>query len=107
MKTAPPVPVIPPPPPVSPSPAEPKAEELQGEESNPRAPLPPGTLVGEYTIVSKLGQGGFGITYRARHNTLGSEVVVKEHMPSGLAMRMSGSTFVTSISPEADARTWI
>lgn len=104
MKTAPPVPVIPPPPPVSPSPAEPEAKELQAEEINPRAPLPPGTQVGEYTIVSKLGQGGFGITYRARHNTLGSEVVVKEHMPSGLAMRMSGSTFVTSVSPEADAR---
>ena len=89
MKTAPPVPVIPPPPPIAQSPAvEPVEETMQVEESNPRAPLPPGSQVGEYTIVSKLGQGGFGITYRARHNTLGSEVVVKEHMPSGLAMRM-------------------
>lgn len=105
MKTAPPVPVIPPPPPIAQSPAvEPAEETMQVEESNPRAPLPPGSQVGEYTIVSKLGQGGFGITYRARHNTLGSEVVVKEHMPSGLAMRMSGSSFVTSVSPEADAR---
>lgn len=104
MKTVPPVPVIPPPPPISPSPEEPTAEEIRAEESNPRAPLPPGSEVGEYTIVSKLGQGGFGITYRARHNTLRSEVVVKEHMPSGLAMRMPGSSFVTSVSPEADAR---
>lgn len=78
--------------------------EPQVTETNSRLPLPPGTIVGDYTIISKLGQGGFGITYRAQHTTLGSIVVIKEHMPSGLAMRLPASTFVSSVSPEADER---
>lgn len=108
MKTAP--PIAPPPPPIQAPPppqvASPVAEEHSepAADANPRAPLPPGTTVGEYTIISKLGQGGFGITYRAQHTVHGSVVVVKEHMPSGLAMRLPGSTFVSSVSPETDAR---
>lgn len=110
MKTAPPVPIVPPPPPIAapqPPRVSPPAESDptgQAADTNPRAPLPPGTSVGDYTIISKLGQGGFGITYRAQHTVLGSIVVVKEHMPSGLAMRVPGSTFVSSVSPETDAR---
>ena len=110
MKTAPSVPIVPPPPPIAaprPPRVTPPAESDptgQTTETNPRAPLPPGTTVGDYTIISKLGQGGFGITYRAQHTVLGSIVVVKEHMPSGLAMRVPGSTFVSSVSPETDAR---
>lgn len=104
MNSVPPAPIAPPPPPhvvLPTTAAEPPALTI---EDNPRAPLAPGTVVGDYTIISKLGQGGFGITYRAQHTVLGSIVVLKEHMPSGLAMRMPGSTFVSSVSPETDAR---
>lgn len=89
----PPVPVVPP-----------KVSEEQPSQTNSREPLPPGTIVGEYTILSKLGQGGFGITYRAQHTHLGSIVVIKEHMPAELAIRVPGTTFVASKSPETDAR---
>jgi serine/threonine-protein kinase len=32
---------------------------------------------GKYTLEQELGQGGFGVTYLARHNTLGHAVVIK------------------------------
>lgn len=90
----------PPPPPMSVVP--PPTPEIQ--QDNSRTPLPPGTQVGDYTIISKLGQGGFGITYRAHHTTQGAVVVIKEHMPAELAVRVAGTTYVTSKSPETDAR---
>src|SRR4051812_29336232 len=36
-----------------------------------------GTLVGEYQIESKLGQGGFGAVYRAVHPLIGKTAAVK------------------------------
>ncbi len=93
----------PPPPPVPVVPQAPtEAPEIQ--QDNRRDPLPPDTQVGDYTIISKLGQGGFGITYRARHTTQGSIVVVKEHMPAELAVRVAGTTYVCSKTPETEAR---
>ena len=38
--------------------------------------LAPGKTVGRYEIVSILGQGGFGITYRARDDQLHREVAI-------------------------------
>lgn len=76
----------------------------QPVETDPRLPLPPGTAVGAYTITSKIGSGGFGITYRATHTAKGTHVVIKEHMPEGLATREPHSTYVVHSSPETEER---
>lgn len=83
-------------------PAAPGKDAPPPEEHNTRLPLPPGSVVGEYTILSKLGKGGFGITYRAKHTDSGSFVVVKEHIPEGMAMRMPDGYSVISSSPEKE-----
>lgn len=49
--------------------------------------LPPGSMVGRYEILSVLGQGGFGITYRAQDAELRREVAIKEYLPTSLALR--------------------
>ena len=69
-----------------------------------RVPLPAGTRVGDYTISSKIGIGGFGITYFATHTEEGTPVAIKEHIPEGLAVREPNSTFVIHTSPEREAR---
>ena len=56
---------------------------------------------GRYEITSTLGQGGFGITYLARHSLLGSAVTIKELCPLG-AMR-SGRTLHP---PTTQTSTW-
>ena len=56
-------------------------------ESYPLA-LPEGTiLAGQYIIEKVLGQGGFGITYRAADYRTGQKVAVKEFFPDTLAYR--------------------
>ena len=50
--------------------------------------LPEGTiLAGQYTIEKVLGQGGFGITYRAADHKTNQKVAVKEFFPDTLAYR--------------------
>ena len=93
-------PAPPPAPVVSLPPVEP--EHPHTEEPNTRLALPPGAIVGEYTIISKLGKGGFGITYRAKHTINGNIVVIKEHIPEGMAKRMPDGCSVMSISPEKE-----
>lgn len=57
------------------------------DESFPLA-LPQGTvLAGQYTIEKVLGQGGFGITYRAIDYVTKQKVAVKEFFPDTLAYR--------------------
>ena len=48
--------------------------------------LAPGFRLHEYRIERVLGQGGFGITYRARDIQLDREVAIKEYLPISLAM---------------------
>jgi serine/threonine protein kinase len=56
--------------------------------------LRPGQIVGRYKIAAVLGQGGFGITYRAADSDLGREVAIKEYLPAALAVRQEGTAVV-------------
>ena len=49
-------------------------------------------MLHDYTIEEVLGQGRFGIVYKARHNELDHVVAIKEYLPSELAVREEGAT---------------
>lgn len=49
--------------------------------------LSAGLQVGEYRILDVIGEGGFGIVYRALDLALDREIALKEYMPSTLAGR--------------------
>src|SRR3981189_2438707 len=70
------------------------------------AALQPGQTIGRYEIVSWLGEGGFGITYRARGIQLGREVAIKEYLPSALAIRQDGATVLPRTTKMADDFGW-
>lgn len=50
--------------------------------------LPAGTLLGEFEIAGVIGEGGFGVVYRAIDHSLKREVALKEYMPAALASRL-------------------
>ena len=68
--------------------------------------LKTGQTIGRYEISSILGQGGFGITYRARDTQLGREVAIKEYLPSALAVRQDGVTVLPRSTKMAEDFTW-
>ena len=68
--------------------------------------LQPGQTIGRYEIVAILGQGGFGITYKARDAQLNREVAIKEYLPSALAVRQDGITVLPRTTKLADDFTW-
>jgi hypothetical protein len=77
------------------------ASSLKTEDStgNLRGVLPAGTSLRGYELKSILGQGAFGITYRARDLNLGRDVAIKEYLPTALALR-EGRTTVLPRSPD-------
>ncbi len=68
--------------------------------------LRPGQMVGRYEITAILGQGGFGITYRARDAQLNRDVAIKEYLPTALAVRQDGITVLPRSTKMADDFTW-
>ncbi len=61
------------------------------EETNA---LPQGYNLLRYQIDGVLGAGGFGITYKATHESLGNEVAIKEYFPAEWAYRDHNGTTV-------------
>lgn len=68
--------------------------------------LPIGYRLGEYTMDAVLGDGGFGITYRARDTKLGVDVAIKEYFPSIYATRTEDSTIVPTAGADLDNYRW-
>ena len=66
--------------------------------------LPVGQLLEEYSVISVLGMGSFGITYLAADNTLHLKVAIKEYFPSNAAVRnhFSGSVALKSDQAQAE-----
>jgi len=51
------------------------SKEMPAAAAEPE--LEAGTVVGEYTVESKLGQGAFGKVYKAAHPLIGKIVAIK------------------------------
>jgi non-specific serine/threonine protein kinase len=66
--------------------------------------LPAGTRIAEFQITDLIGEGGFGIVYRAYDTALQRDVALKEFMPAALAGRVHGGTRVAIRSAEHQAK---
>ena len=56
--------------------------------------LQPGTRIGDYEILTELGAGSFGITYKAWDHRLQTYVALKEYLPLEFAVREADSATV-------------
>ena len=68
--------------------------------------LPVGTAIGRYRITGVLGQGSFGITYRAHDDQLGRDVAIKEYLPTSFAFRHDGLTVLPNSTAAAEDFAW-
>src|ERR1044072_885528 len=71
-----------------------------------RGVLPAGTSLGKYELISILGQGAFGVTYRARDVTLNQEVAIKEYLPAVIAVRKDRMTVVPRSPDHSEQFAW-
>jgi len=68
--------------------------------------LPIGAELLEYRIESVLGVGGFGITYLALDTNLNKQVVIKEFLPSDIAVRKESTTVVAKSYSDEESYNW-
>ena len=68
--------------------------------------LAPGYHLGEYLIEEVLGQGGFGITYRAQDTRLGARVAIKEYFPQSYSARDAHSTIIPRTGADLENYRW-
>jgi len=66
---------------------------------SPNQALPNGYQLNEYTILRKIGGGGFSLVYLARDQA-GQPVAIKEYLPGALVLRTEGSLIVQANSDE-------
>jgi hypothetical protein len=67
---------------------QPTASGTAAQSAGSSNVLPAGTRLGEFEIAGVIGEGGFGIVYRAIDHSLKREVALKEYMPAALASRL-------------------
>ncbi len=60
---------------------EPAQESNAQEKLSTSSPMRPGKIVGNYELLSVLGEGGFSIVYKARHRLLGTLGAIKCLIP--------------------------
>ena len=87
-------------PPGTPAGAAPARRPGGGESANA---LPIGTWLGEFEVLAVVGEGGFGIVYRAWDQSLKRQVAVKEYMPASLAVRVDGVMVTVRSERHAEA----
>ncbi|WP_395713810.1 protein kinase domain-containing protein [Reyranella sp.] len=68
--------------------------------------LPPGTQLGDYRFDAVIGQGGFGITYRAFDTQLAKFVAIKEYLPVEFAIRREDGQVAPRGARFAEDFTW-
>jgi formylglycine-generating enzyme required for sulfatase activity len=78
----------------------------QDERVGSSATLTGGARVGKYGILAVLGQGGFGVTYRAHDMQLDREVAIKEYLPIAFAVREHDGTVLPRSTQTADDFRW-
>ncbi|MBA4178070.1 MAG: hypothetical protein C0505_16155 [Leptothrix sp. (in: Bacteria)] len=83
-----------PPPPAAPAPQEDKTKIVAPPPPDDGGHLPVGTMLAEFRLTELIGEGGFGVVYKAFDTSLEREVALKEYMPSSLAQRIGGGTQV-------------
>jgi serine/threonine protein kinase len=86
-------------PPIDPGP-ESAADPVQ--QSGVAAPLANGASLGPYRVTGVVGQGGFGIVYRAEDPASGAEVAIKEFLPAQLATRLADGSLAPAVHSHAE-----
>mgnify|MGYP002387831616 CR=1 FL=1 len=86
--------------------AEQKSDGAENASDADIVALKPGTRIGRHEVLAVLGQGGFGITYRASDGQLHREVAIKEYLPTLLAYRAGGTTVMPRSTKVAEDFAW-